>query len=178
MHVFNAKVRLAGELNNEVYKRGLTVPEILVMEKLHGKGSVVILEHAGSLSDYDDDEERERLTELYDGGLQALHEDEKTSIKKMFSEYGPLPLKLKTFDGDLSDKEFEEIELAQASEPFQSPNSLSVADERKQRRDNRRKAKVTVDAKAAAQTAKPAARITPPAAATKKSSAGSIEAVL
>lgn len=138
MHVFNAKIRLGGELNNEVAKRGLTVPEILVLKRLHGAEGVVSLEHSGVLANYDDEEERERLTDMYEVGLGALHESQKTSVKGMFSEYGPLPAKLSDFNGAYSDAEWPEIEDAQASLPFKSTDSLSATDERRTRREARR----------------------------------------
>lgn len=148
MEVFNGIVRLEGNPLNEVYKRGLTVPEILILNKIHdprSNAAVVKLQHAGTIEDFDDQEERERLEYMYDSGLASLHEDYKTSVKKMFSEYGPLPTDLKTYEGEYVDK-VGELEEFQASEPFASPNSLSVAEERrirKEERKNKRAAGVT-----------------------------------
>lgn len=187
MHVFNAKVRLGGELNNEVAKRGLTVPEILVLKRLHGESGVVALEHSGVLINYDAEEERERLTEMYDTGLAALHEKEKTSIKGMFSEYGPLPAKLGAFNGPYVKEQWQEIEDAQASLPFTSPDALSATDERRSRREARRAAKEVAPQEVATLETKsvekprstaPVARPIGQAQQRKGSSADSIAAVL
>lgn len=172
MHVFHGIVRLEGSLNNEVYKRGLTVPEVLILNKIHDPltgQAVVKLKHAGEIEDFDDEEERERLTYMYDQGLGALHEDYKTSVKKMFSEYGPLPAKLSTYNGPMSD-EVDELEDFQAPEPYASPNAMSMADERKARKEERKAARV------AGEKANAAPRV--PARNNKKSSESNIEAVL
>lgn len=143
MQVFNGRVRLGGSLQHEVYKRGLTTPEILVLRKLHGHDGVVGLEHAGN-ADVDDDDERERLQYLYGDGLAALSEDQKTSIEKMFSTYGALPQQLKDYTGEFSDKE-DELEEFQKSLPFASPNA---EDEGKQKK------KAKAEQKAAAKALK------------------------
>jgi len=161
MEVYNGIVRLEGNPLNEVYKRGLTVPEILILNKIHdprSNSAVVKLQHAGTIEDFDDQEERERLEYMYDGGLASLHEDYKTSVKKMFSEYGPLPNEYKAYNGAYVDT-VGELEEFQASEPFASPNSLSVAEERRLRKEERKKKreKGSVEKETApAKTVKPA----------------------
>ena len=178
MHVFNATVRLDGNVSHEVVKYGLTVPEIHILNKLHGgtsgTGAVVKMQHVGIIPDFDDAEERERLEYEYDPGLAALHEDLKTSVKKMFSEYGPLPAVLKEYAGEYVDYEGE-LEEFRKSPVYQSPNALSAADERKLRKEERKKNKANA---AAAEvklqpTVKPKGAIPP-----KKSSAAALEAVM
>lgn len=117
MQVFNAIVRLQDNLNNEVSKRGLTVPEILVLRRIHGEGAVVQLKHVGGTV-VDGAAERLRLEEIYGDGLASLSEDRKTSIEKMFgSEYSTLPEELKDYKGDLVNK-MDDLEAYQEPEPY------------------------------------------------------------
>lgn len=119
MQVFNATIRIGGMLEQEVQKRGLTVPEIVVLRRLHGDDGVISLEHAG-YADVDPIDERERLHEIYGNGLAHLHEDQKTSIEKLFGgDYAPLPDELRGFDGPLTDKE-DDLEIFQEPLPYKS----------------------------------------------------------
>lgn len=121
MNVFNAKVRLGGTLENEVVKRGLTVPEIIILRRLHGNDALVAIEHAG-VCEIDPIEERERLDFIYGNGLAHLHEDQKTSVEKLFGgDYTPLPEELRDFDGAESVVE-KSLSEFQEPEPFVSPN--------------------------------------------------------
>lgn len=120
MQVFNADVRLAGVLTNVVQKRGLTAPEIYVLRRIHGNDAVVNIKHVGD-TEVDDDEERDRLHYEYGGGLASLGDDAKTSIVKMFGEFGPLLSKVKDYEGDLVDK----LELL---EEYQKPEIVEQAD--------------------------------------------------
>lgn len=181
MHVYNATVRLNGELNHEVAKRGLTTPEILILNKIHGgaegKGGVVNIRHAGTVPDFDDMEERERLEYTYDPGLANLHEDLRTSVKKMFSEFGALPTVLRDYAGPLCDEE-NELEEFQKSLPFKSPNSLSVAEERKLRKEERKQARNVQNPEVTAAQI-PAKGLNPPRGNnTKRTSSSAIDAVL
>lgn len=133
MECFNATIRLEGNPLNEVAKRGLTVPEIVILRRLHGDDAVVKLEHVGTVEDMDNFEERERLSYEYDAGLKNLHEDAKTSVEKMFGgDYNPLPQKLRDYRGDRTDIVTDDLEDFQRSLPFASPN---VADRKTQLRE-------------------------------------------
>ena len=101
MQVFHGTVRLQGNLMNEVHKRGMTVPEIYALRRIHGNDAVAKLEHAGDAL-IDDMDERQRLADEYDPGLGALGDDQKTSIQKMFGDYAPLPTELHDYRGSLS----------------------------------------------------------------------------
>lgn len=121
MQIFNARVRLAGALETEVSKRGLTVPEIHILRRLHGPDAVVGIEHAG-YAEIDPVDERERLDYEYGAGLSNLHEDLKTSVEKLFGgDFAPLPEELRDFTGAMVDKEATLAEF-QESLPYQSPN--------------------------------------------------------
>lgn len=117
MQVFNAVVRLQDSLMNEVPKRGLTVPEIYILRRIHGAGAVVKIEHVGDTV-VDGLEERTRLSYLYDGGLAALNDDQKTSVRKMFGEeYASLPEELQGYSGKLVKRE-DDLENYQREEPY------------------------------------------------------------
>lgn len=120
MNVFNATVRIGGMLEQEVAKRGLTIPEIIVLRRLHGNDGVINIEHAG-YADVDSIDERERLDYIYGNGLSHLHEDQKTSIEKLFGgDYTPLPEELRDYSGAIVDKE-DELEEFQRPIPYASP---------------------------------------------------------
>lgn len=122
MQIFNAIVRLQGQTHHEVYRRGLTVPEIYIIRRIHGNDAVVKLEHAG-YADIDPLDERERLDYEYSAGLGNLHEDQKTSVEKMFgADFAPLPEELRDFEGPLVDVKKPLLEF-QESVPYASPNS-------------------------------------------------------
>ncbi len=114
MHMFNATVRLMGAIGNEVVKYGLTVPEIIVLQHLHGMDAITKLEHQGE-ADIDDIDERERLTIEYNDGLANLGDELKTSIAKIFGgDYNALPDKLRGFKGPFGERDGE-------LEDFQEP---------------------------------------------------------
>lgn len=120
MNIFNAKVRLGGALENEVIKRGLTVPEIVILRRIHGNDALIAIEHVG-YCELDPIDERERLDYIYGNGLAHLHEDQKTSVEKLFGgDYTPLPEELRDYDGPEVDVH-KELEEFQAPEPFASP---------------------------------------------------------
>jgi hypothetical protein len=122
MQIFNATIRLQGSLIHEVARRGLTVPELYVLRRIHGMDGVVKLQHVG-YADIDPLDERERLDYEYAAGLANLHEDQKTTVEKMFgADFSPLPEVYREYEGTLVDKVATLSEF-QESEPFQSPNA-------------------------------------------------------
>lgn len=105
MHMFNAVIRLQGAIGNEVMKFGLTVPEIVILQHIHGSDGVAKLEHRG-VADIDDADERERLIVEYNEGLLNLGDEHKTSVEKLFGgEYNPLPHTLRSYKGELGTEE-------------------------------------------------------------------------
>lgn len=164
MQIFNGTVRLGGQLIHEVNRRGLTVPEIAVLQRIHGKDAVINLEHVG-YAEVDPLDERERLSYEYDIGLQGLHEDQKTSIEKMFgSDYAPLPTELRGYEGELVDVE-DSLANFQKPVPYASPNAEDRGAQ------IRRKAAEKVEAKKT--------KIIPPVkSATSKKSSSALDAVM
>jgi hypothetical protein len=96
MLTFNAKVRLSGSTQNEVRKFGLTAPEVILLQRIHGEDAVLEIERAGDVvrEDYD---ERQRLNAVY-----GESKDNRKTIQELFgAEFAPLP---KTIPGvDLAD---------------------------------------------------------------------------
>lgn len=122
MQIFNGTIRLQGQTHHEVAKRGLTVPEIYILRRIHGSDAVVRLEHVG-MADVDPLDERERLDYEYAAGLSNLHDDQKTSVEKMFgADFTPLPEVLRDYDGVMNSKVAALVDF-QESEPFQSPDA-------------------------------------------------------
>ena len=76
----NVLVFLGGDLNNSVYKAGVTPPEIAVLRQVHGASSVrdIEIEESVTLSS---DQERERLSLIY--GLEV--------VSNLFGQFGELP---------------------------------------------------------------------------------------
>lgn len=48
MQIYRCKVRLAGDLRNEVRKREATAPEIMILRRIHGHDAVVDISHVRS----------------------------------------------------------------------------------------------------------------------------------
>lgn len=46
MHFYDCRVRLNGSLLNEVPKIGIPAPEVIMLQAIHGEGSVVDIQHA------------------------------------------------------------------------------------------------------------------------------------
>jgi len=71
MQTYDARIRLAGSLLNEVPKSGLTAPEITVLRRLHGSDAVVEIK-PGKHVERDDYAERARLHDLYGPALAGI----------------------------------------------------------------------------------------------------------
>jgi hypothetical protein len=95
MRLFSCKVRLAGSLNNEVAKIGVTAPEISVLRVIHSPPSetgsidpavVTEIKAHGEIA-RSDTEERQRLHELYGASLKKKEQ----TVAAMFGVGVPLP---------------------------------------------------------------------------------------
>ena len=64
MQILNAMVALTGDRNNMLYKEGLTPPEIVLLQQLHGEGSILQIEPVGEQA-REPLAEISRLKELY-----------------------------------------------------------------------------------------------------------------
>src|SRR5262245_14074882 len=92
MHLYSAKVRLNGNINNEVRKENLTAAEIHLLRELHAgpNDPVVEIVHTGYV-DRTDAKERRRLAQEYTRGELIEDRGEKL-IRGLFGVDGvPLP---------------------------------------------------------------------------------------
>lgn len=64
MKLYSGKIRLAGNLLNEVPRIGLTAPEIIILRHIHGADAVVNIQETGS-DKRPHGEERDRLAQAY-----------------------------------------------------------------------------------------------------------------
>ena len=119
MHTYNATIRLNGKLENEVNKKNLTAPELLLLRKIHGDDGVVRIEERGYWEDhfslkrvkhddgeeeeveveYDDETEKARLAHSYGDAIMEENDNGNplNAIKRMFGEFAPLPEELPEF---------------------------------------------------------------------------------
>lgn len=83
MDIYNGKIRLAGDLRNEVRVAGATAPEVILLKKIHGEDSFVEIEKVGS-DKRNHADERQRLYTSYPSAVNA-------DAKKHFVEelFGP-----------------------------------------------------------------------------------------
>lgn len=110
MEFYKCKVRLKGDVRNEVRKAEVSAPEVLILRKIHGDDAVVAIESLGNRKVKDADE-RDRLQHAYAGGLGNA----KTSMVQLFGEYAPLPKTLPETD------EGEDIEVETKSAGKKKP---------------------------------------------------------
>jgi hypothetical protein len=60
MDIYSGKIRLAGDMRNEVRRAGMTAPEVILLQRIHGPDAVLELEKMGS-EKRNHQEERQRL---------------------------------------------------------------------------------------------------------------------
>lgn len=85
MRFYNAKVRLAGSLLHEVYKEGLSAPEIMLLRHIHGQDAVVDIKYVDEKT-YGPDEnavERDRLRLIYDD-VTPNQEARNSKVEELF----------------------------------------------------------------------------------------------
>jgi hypothetical protein len=83
MQLSNVEVRLGGNVLHTVPKMGVTPAEIVVLQHIHGEGSVVNVRPTGKTSRATHGQEFARLSALYDrrgGGFAAKPGDEPETI--------------------------------------------------------------------------------------------------
>lgn len=90
MDLYKGKIRLSGDMRNEVRKYGLTAPEVILLQRIHGSDAVSELEKVGSRS-VNHQNERQRL---YIDYPTAINQD----AKKHYVEelFGPNHVDLPT----------------------------------------------------------------------------------
>lgn len=92
MKTFDCKVRLSGSLYNEVPKFDVTAPEIYILRVMHGDDAVVEVVETGK-NKVSQSEERERLMDIYGGGLVANQKGKTPgeALSAVFGIAGRLP---------------------------------------------------------------------------------------
>lgn len=70
MDFYKAKIRLAGNMLNEVRREGMTAPEIMLLQKIHGGDAVVEIEKTGNES-MNHQAERQRLYIEYPAAINV-----------------------------------------------------------------------------------------------------------
>lgn len=97
MQLYQAKVRLAGSMMNEVFKPDLSAPEIMLLRAFHGQDAVVDIKKT-RVSSAPSDDERERLMALYMGSANNDPEQAKNKNVLWMTLFGhataELPKKL------------------------------------------------------------------------------------
>lgn len=89
MRLYSAKVRIGGNVNHEVQKDGLTAPEVMVLQHVHGNDAVLDLRWTGTAEAVDVTAERARLDRLY---TSFADEDGRPIVPQLFgAKYAPLP---------------------------------------------------------------------------------------
>lgn len=64
MDIYRGKVRLAGDMRNEVRRDDMTAPEVILLKRIHGEDALTELEKIGSTK-ANHQEERQRLYVKY-----------------------------------------------------------------------------------------------------------------
>lgn len=70
MDIYTGKIRLAGDMRNEVRKNGLTAPEVILLRRIHGADALIELEKTGS-DKRNHQKERERLYADYPAAINT-----------------------------------------------------------------------------------------------------------
>ena len=92
MQLYDAKIRLANGVMNEVLKRGLTAPEVICLQRIHGSDAIVDI-RPRRMGKHKHDEERARLEQRYGAGIvQELFGANHAAAK--------LPTKLNRYDDE------------------------------------------------------------------------------
>lgn len=91
MQFYNTKVRLRGNINNEVIRTHVSAPEFLVLQTIHGEDALVDT----SVSAYDETVDhtalRETLRSIYEPALLKMRPAH--TIDSLFGKYAKLPEK-------------------------------------------------------------------------------------
>lgn len=76
MDIYKGKIRLGGDMRNEVRKENLTAPEVILLKRIHGEDALTELEKTGSIK-ADHSAERQRL---YIDYPTAINQDAKKHL--------------------------------------------------------------------------------------------------
>ncbi len=129
--LYSAKIRLAGKLENEVWKHDLTAPEIHVLRHIHGADAVLEITDSGKKVKRSEDQERSRLAKFYRNGPEKAGEK---LIASIFGVAGALPTtvpnvsfkEVEEFDEDKDEIVEEKIERTPISAPKPADSTESL----------------------------------------------------
>lgn len=109
MQTAHCTVRLAGNLQNTVDKRDITIAELALIKAIHGDGSVVNVQPAGEIN-RTDSAERQRLVSLY---AKRESSSGRAVIEKLFpGEFARLPQTFADIGMSFEGQKFEHPEPA------------------------------------------------------------------
>lgn len=110
---YSCKVRLQGNVLNEVPKTDVTAPEIEILRALHGSDAVVNIVEAGEAKRSDRDE-RARLVEIYANPKKTVAESAERKMRMIRDLFGhdrnPLPKDLDLSPVEPEDEADDEVE--------------------------------------------------------------------
>src|SRR5690606_15053187 len=101
MHLYDCKVRLGGDVQNEVRKRSVTAAELMVLRELPGEDAVIAIEQTGG-DKRSHAEERQRIYRTYaaiEDNVGGYAEARLATLRALFGpDHLDLPVKL---EGDI-----------------------------------------------------------------------------
>lgn len=97
MQICQCEVRLGGDMRRTVIRERVTVPEIRVLQNIHGADAVVNIRPLKVEKNFDHAEHREELKRVYErGGIASPNPDATAGlVARLFGAYGNLPEKLR-----------------------------------------------------------------------------------
>lgn len=96
MQICSCEVRLGGDMRRTVVRDEVTVPEIRVLQNIHGADAVINIKPKKTVRDFDHAEHRLELARVYErGGITSTNPDAtKGLVARLFGAYGNLPVRL------------------------------------------------------------------------------------
>lgn len=92
MHLYSAKVRLAGNVLNEVRRENLTAAEVAVLRVVHGEDAVLEIEKTGEDLKLKSNEVRQKLYDYYGGETEEVRRTRLTMFRNLLGhDMAPLP---------------------------------------------------------------------------------------
>ncbi len=92
MHLYSAKVRLAGNVLNEVRRENLTAAEVAVLRVVHGEDAVLEITKTGEDHSLKSSEVRQRLYDYYGGETEEVRKSRLAMFRNLLGhDMAPLP---------------------------------------------------------------------------------------
>ena len=85
MNLYSCKVRLGGEIHNEVFIKDATPADIQILRRIHGMDAVLDIKHTGQ-EERDYDQELDRLMRSY--SMRVEHAGEEVPLVAVLFPYG------------------------------------------------------------------------------------------